>query len=63
MKDIEVLSRLRHHPVVGSNGEQNQVHSVRARKHVPDESLVTRDVHDPRPAPVRQIQVCKSQID
>ena len=63
MKDVQMLSRLRHHTIVGGDGEEDQVHPVRAREHVSDEPLVTGDVHDPRSLTAWQIEIRKSEID
>ena len=48
MQDVEMLLGLRHHAVVGGDGEEHEVHAVRARQHVPDEALVTGHVDDAR---------------
>ena len=57
MQDVEMLLRLRHHAVVGRDGEEHQVDAVGAGEHVPDESLVARHVHDARAGVVRQSQI------
>src|SRR6266545_3570528 len=63
MKDVEVLSRLRHHAIVGGHSKEHQVHSVGARQHVSYEPLMTGDVHNPRSFTMRQIEKGKAQID
>jgi hypothetical protein len=63
MNDVEMFLGLGHDPIVGSNREQDEIDSVRAGKHVPDEALVTRNVHDTGSCPIRKIEVRKPKID
>ena len=58
-----MLLGLRHHAVVGGDGEQHEVDAVRAGEHVADEALVARDVDDARPGAVREIEVGEAEID
>src|SRR5262249_48640456 len=46
MQDVEMLLGLRHHAVVGGDGEEDEIHAVRAREHVADEALVAGHVDD-----------------
>ena len=46
VQDVEVLLGLRHHAVVGGDGEQHEVDAVRAGEHVADEALVAGHVDD-----------------
>src|SRR5207237_1954184 len=63
MKNIEMLFRLRHDAVVGSNREKCEIDTVRTRKHVADETLVPRHIDDARAASVGQIEMSKTEVD
>ena len=63
VNDVEMFFGLRHHAVVGGDGEEHQVDAVRAREHVADEALVARNVDDARARAVGQIEMGKAEID
>ena len=63
MKDVQMLLALRHHAVVGRDGEQHQVDSVRAGQHVADETLVAGDVNHARARTVGQREIGEAQVD
>ena len=42
--DLQMLARLRHHPVIGGDNQQRQIYAGRAGDHVFHESFVTRHV-------------------
>ena len=52
-EDVEVLAGLRHDRVVGRDDQHRQVEPRGPREHVPDESLVTRDVHQGQVVPAQ----------
>ena len=63
MEDVQMLLALRHHAVVGRDGEQHQVDAMRARQHVADEALMAGDVDDARARAVGQGEVGEAQVD
>ena len=63
MEDVEMLLALRHHAVVGRDGEQHEVDSVRAGQHVADEALMAGDVDHARARAVGQGEVGEAEID
>ena len=63
MQDVEMLLGLRHHAVVGRDGEQHEVDAVRAGEHVADEALVAGDVDDAGAGAVGQREVGEAEID
>ena len=63
MEDVEMLLGLRHHAVVGRDGEQHQVDAVRAGQHVADEALVAGDVDDAGAGAVGQREVGEAEVD
>ena len=63
IEDGEVLSRLRHHTVVGGDDEQRDIDTAGAGEHVLDEALVSRNVDDADASAARQRQPCEPQID
>ena len=63
MQDVEMLLGLRHHAVVGRDGEQHQVDAVGAGEHVADEALVAGDVDDAGASAVGQREVGEAEID
>ena len=58
-----MLLGLRHHAVVGCDGEQHQIDAVRAGEHVADEALVAGDVDDTGAGAVGQREVGEAEID
>src|SRR5579872_5588811 len=58
-----MLLALRHHAVVGGDGEQHEVDTVRARQHVADEALMPRDIDDARARSVGQREIREAEID
>ena len=60
---LEVLTRLRHHAVVGRNDEQEEVDAGCAGDHGAHEALVPRHVDDAQLPPGRQRQPRKAQLD
>ena len=44
--DVEMLSCLWHHALVGGHDHEDQIHPSGACQHITDEPLVSRDVHD-----------------
>ena len=44
--DFEMLTRLRHDPVIGSDDEEDAVETVRAGKHRVDEALMSRHIDE-----------------
>ena len=61
--DREVLERLRSRALGRVDDEQEQVDPRRAGDHVPDEPLVTGNVDDRQPPPVRQLEWGVAEID
>src|SRR5262249_18601707 len=59
----EVLLGLGHDTVVGGDGEEDQVHAVRAGQHVADEALVSRHVDDPGARAVRAVEPGEPEVD
>ena len=62
-EDCQVLTRLRHHAIIGSNDQGDQVDPCRTRNHVADELLVARHIDKPNRAPVRQRHGSEAQVD
>ena len=58
-----MLFALRHHAVVGRDGEQHEIDAVRARQHVADEALVAGHVDDAGARAVGQGEVGETEID
>ena len=58
-----MLLALRHHAVVGGDGEQHQVDAVRAGQHVADEALMARDIDDAGAGAVGQREIGEAEID
>ncbi len=54
---------LRHHAVVGGDGEQDEVNAMSAGEHILDEALVAGHVDDTHGSAVRQVEVGETQID
>ncbi len=63
MQNGQMLLGLRHHTIIGRDGEQHEVDAVRAGEHVADKALVTGDVNDTRPGLVGQREVGEAEID
>src|SRR5207245_10372149 len=63
VQDVQVLLRLGHHPVVGSHGEEHEVHAMCAGEHVADEPLVPGHVDDARAHAFRPVEVGEAEID
>ena len=63
MEDVEMLLGLRHHAIVGRDGEEHEIEAVRSGQHVADEALVSGNIDDAGAGPVRKIQMRESQID
>src|ERR1700674_1514819 len=63
MEDVEMLLGLRHHAVVGGDGEEYEVDAVRAGEHVADEALVPGDVDDAGAGIVGKGEVGEAEID
>ena len=63
VKDVEMLDRLRHDPVIGGDGEEHEIDAVGARQHVADESLVPGNVDDARARAVWEIEVREPKVD
>ena len=63
VQDVQVLARLRHHPLVGSDDEEGHVDAPRAGQHVADEALVPGHVHHGGFTPGGQAQPGKAQLD
>ena len=58
-----MLLCLGHDPLVRRHHQQGQVDAARPRQHIADEFLMARHVDDPRLAPIRQVQICKPQLN
>ena len=58
-----MLLGLRHHAVVGCDGEQHEIDAVRAGEHVADEALVAGDVDDTGAGAVGQREVGEAEVD
>ncbi len=63
MEDVEMLLALRHHAVVGGDGEEHQVHPMRAGQHVADESLMAGHVHQTRARAAGQGEIGEAEVD
>ena len=63
MHDGQVLSSLRHDPIVGGHHEENEVDSGRTRHHILDQTLVAGDIDDADPLPPLEYEWCKAEID
>ena len=63
MEDVEMLLGLRHHAVVGRDGEEHEVDTVGAGEHVADEALVAGDVDDAGAGAVGEGEVGEAEID
>ncbi len=63
MEDVEMLLGLRHHAVVGGDGEEHEVDAVGAGEHVADEALVAGDVDDAGAGAVGEGEVGEAEID
>ena len=61
--DIHMLSGLRHDSLVRRDHKEHQIHPCHAGSHIPDKLLMSRDVDDPCPLPVRQVKPRKAQIN
>ncbi len=61
--DREVLDRLRHHAVVGGDGEQDEIDAGRAGEHVMNEALVPRHVDEADDRAICRRQIGKAEID
>ena len=57
-----VLDRLRHHPVIGGDDEQEQVDAGGSGDHRAHEALVTRDV-DERQRPAADVELREAEVD
>jgi hypothetical protein len=58
-----MLLGLRHHAVVGRDGEEHEVDTVGAGEHVADEALVAGDVDDAGAGAVGEGEVGEAEID
>jgi hypothetical protein len=63
MHDIQVLFGLGHDAVIGGNGKENEIDTVRTREHVFDEPFVSRDIDDSRLRAIGKVKMSKPQID
>ena len=60
--DVEMLSRLRHHRLVGGDHEHHEIDPADAGQHVLDKALVTRDI-DEGDVQVIEHEVGKPEVD
>ena len=60
---MEVLSRLRHRPVIGGDDQQHEVDASGARYHVVDEALVTGHIHKAERADSCHGAIREAEID
>ena len=58
-----MLLGLRHYAVVGGDGEEDEIHAVRAREHVADEALVAGHVDDARALAAQRVEVREAEVD
>jgi len=61
--DVEVLPGLGHHPLVGGDDQQEQIHAGGPGHHVLDEPFVPRNIHDPQGEAAGQPQRGEAQLD
>ena len=62
-QDRQMLVRLRPRALGRVDHEQEEVDPARPRDHVVDEALVTRDVDDGQPPPVREVERRVAEVD
>src|SRR5262245_62081276 len=58
-----MLQCLRHHALIRRNHEQTHIYSTSARKHILEEALMSRNIHDSCNSPIRELQSGKPDID
>ena len=63
MEDVEMLLGLRHHAVVGGDGEEHEVDAVGAGEHVADEALMAGDIDDAGAGAVGKGEVGEAEVD
>src|SRR5206468_8964141 len=63
VEDVQVFLGLRHHAVVGCDGEEHEVDAVGSREHVADEALVSWNIDDSGARAAGKVQVREAQVD